>query len=168
MYPISLNLNPNPSTSACNKHTQILHPPPSLSYFFDFFIGLSIVMATTTAQPSPTKLSGGCLCGTIRYEVTADAGPVYSVICHCLNCKKATGTHMINTSIFRKEVGLILLTQYAFHLLPHPLPVLFLSYVCIHIYTKTTLKQARKQANKHKIQYITTFLFIERISPHVA
>lgn len=67
-------------------------------------------MATSQQQQQQRRqrqaLAGGCLCGAIRYEITpADAEPIYSVICHCINCKKATGTHMINTSIFRKEVS---------------------------------------------------------------
>ncbi|KAB2579726.1 hypothetical protein DBV05_g1701 [Lasiodiplodia theobromae] len=49
-----------------------------------------------TDQPT----TGGCLCGAIRYSIAASATPIYSVICHCVNCKKATGTHMVTTSIF--------------------------------------------------------------------
>lgn len=50
-------------------------------------------------------LTGGCLCGKIRYALSADVEPVYSVICHCINCKKATGTHMANTSLIPKDVS---------------------------------------------------------------
>lgn len=53
-----------------------------------------------TDQPT----TGGCLCGAIRYSITASATPIYSVICHCVNCKKATGTHMVTTSIFLEPV----------------------------------------------------------------
>jgi hypothetical protein len=53
------------------------------------------------AQPQ----TGGCLCGKIRYELNADAEPIYNVICHCFNCKKASGTHMANSSVFLKDVG---------------------------------------------------------------
>jgi hypothetical protein len=35
-------------------------------------------------------LSGGCLCGQVRYEISAD--PVFSGICHCKNCQKYTGS----------------------------------------------------------------------------
>lgn len=41
-------------------------------------------------------LTGGCLCGAVRYSLDADAEPLYSVICHCQNCKKSSGTHMVN------------------------------------------------------------------------
>ena len=34
-------------------------------------------------------LSGGCLCGTVRYEY--DGRPGKSSYCHCDDCKRATG-----------------------------------------------------------------------------
>lgn len=36
------------------------------------------------------KMSGGCLCGHVRYE--AEAEPVFTGICHCHNCQKYTGS----------------------------------------------------------------------------
>lgn len=41
-------------------------------------------MSTTT-----TSISGGCACGTIRYEATAE--PVVMLHCHCQDCQKASG-----------------------------------------------------------------------------
>ena len=35
-------------------------------------------------------LSGGCLCGDVRYEVRGD--PVYVFHCHCSMCRRAGGT----------------------------------------------------------------------------
>ncbi|WP_430761293.1 GFA family protein [Solilutibacter silvestris] len=35
------------------------------------------------------KLSGGCLCGQVRYEASAD--PVFSGNCHCTDCQHASG-----------------------------------------------------------------------------
>lgn len=35
-------------------------------------------------------LTGGCLCGAVRYSATVDA--VRSGLCHCLNCQKASGS----------------------------------------------------------------------------
>ena len=37
-----------------------------------------------------TSYSGGCACGAIRYECSAD--PVMSVNCHCRDCQQATGS----------------------------------------------------------------------------
>ena len=43
------------------------------------------------APPSPERpLGGGCLCGAVRYELTAPlAGAGY---CHCTRCQRRTGT----------------------------------------------------------------------------
>jgi len=35
------------------------------------------------------KLSGGCACGAIRYETSAD--PVVMLNCHCRDCQRASG-----------------------------------------------------------------------------
>ena len=47
--------------------------------------------------------SGGCLCGAIRYEVTGE--PVRMAICHCDDCRKATGA-AFTTNIFVNEANL--------------------------------------------------------------
>jgi len=36
------------------------------------------------------KISGKCLCGSIEYATDAD--PVFSIICHCDDCQRQTGT----------------------------------------------------------------------------
>jgi hypothetical protein len=43
------------------------------------------------ASPSPAApLQGGCLCGAVRYEITA---PLLSAgYCHCTHCQRRTGT----------------------------------------------------------------------------
>lgn len=37
----------------------------------------------------PSELTGGCLCGAIRYTVTAPVNTLRA--CHCLNCQKSSG-----------------------------------------------------------------------------
>ncbi len=37
-----------------------------------------------------TPFSGGCACGAIRYECTAE--PVISLNCHCRDCQRASGS----------------------------------------------------------------------------
>ena len=32
---------------------------------------------------------GGCLCGAVRYEITAD--PVVTAVCHCTHCQRQSG-----------------------------------------------------------------------------
>ena len=50
--------------------------------------------------------TGGCLCGAIRYEVTAE--PIRTFCCHCDSCRKATGSAFA-TNVFIKEADLKIL-----------------------------------------------------------
>lgn len=38
----------------------------------------------------PTPFSGGCACGAIRYECSAE--PLLSLNCHCRDCQRASGS----------------------------------------------------------------------------
>jgi hypothetical protein len=48
-------------------------------------------MPTSALPPSPSSpLQGGCLCGAVRFEITA---PFISAgYCHCTHCQRRTGT----------------------------------------------------------------------------
>lgn len=35
-------------------------------------------------------ITGGCLCGKVRYSATAD--PIFTGVCHCRNCQKSSGS----------------------------------------------------------------------------
>lgn len=37
-----------------------------------------------------TSLSGGCLCGAVRYEISA--APVFAGNCHCRDCQRTSGS----------------------------------------------------------------------------
>jgi hypothetical protein len=51
---------------------------------------------------APTRLTGGCQCGAVRYELTAR--PKNSSICHCRMCQKAGGSpFMAFTGGVRRE-----------------------------------------------------------------
>jgi hypothetical protein len=45
-------------------------------------------------------LAGGCMCGALRYEVSAPPLMIYN--CHCTNCQKIGGT-AFNTSVIVTE-----------------------------------------------------------------
>lgn len=44
---------------------------------------------------------GGCLCGEIRYRVTGE--PVTATLCHCADCRKASGGTNVAWAVFEKE-----------------------------------------------------------------
>ncbi|MBA3809172.1 MAG: GFA family protein [Solirubrobacterales bacterium] len=47
--------------------------------------------STPAPPPSPsTPLQGGCLCGAVRYEITAEF--ITAGYCHCTRCQRRTGT----------------------------------------------------------------------------
>ena len=46
-------------------------------------------------------VTGGCLCGAIRYEVTGD--PVRAAHCHCDDCRRATGASFATNVFFKEE-----------------------------------------------------------------
>ena len=43
--------------------------------------------------------SGGCLCGALRYQATAE--PLYAGLCYCADCRKASGSAFIPFMGFR-------------------------------------------------------------------
>ncbi|KAF9466911.1 DUF636 domain-containing protein [Collybia nuda] len=44
---------------------------------------------------------GSCLCGAIKYEITGD--PFTYLVCHCINCKKATGSPFMANAFFKTD-----------------------------------------------------------------
>ena len=48
-----------------------------------------------------TKLTGGCQCGGIRYEMTG--APQKVVVCHCTACQRQSGSAFGMTLIFKEE-----------------------------------------------------------------
>ena len=47
------------------------------------------------------SITGGCLCGAVRYEVSAD--PVTTRACHCRDCQHATGSAFSSNVVIREE-----------------------------------------------------------------
>jgi len=41
----------------------------------------------------PVSITGGCLCGAVRYQATAE--PIYAGLCYCGDCRKASGSGFI-------------------------------------------------------------------------
>src|SRR5258708_12271527 len=51
---------------------------------------LSSAKETQLREDKMAEMTGGCLCGQVRY--TANADPVFVGVCHCTHCQKQTGT----------------------------------------------------------------------------
>jgi hypothetical protein len=48
-----------------------------------------------------TKLTGGCQCGGIRYEITG--APQQVVVCHCMDCQRQSGSAFGMTLVVKEE-----------------------------------------------------------------
>jgi len=57
-----------------------------------------------TKAPLRDTYNGGCLCGAVRYEVTARLRPV--VLCHCSQCRRSTGHFMAATAARHRDFRL--------------------------------------------------------------
>lgn len=47
------------------------------------------------------KCEGGCHCGAVRYQVEGDV--VHSGLCHCIDCRKASGAPMMAWAAYKDE-----------------------------------------------------------------
>lgn len=59
-----------------------------------------------------TPFSGGCACGAIRYECSAD--PVFSWICHCRDCQRASGSAFCPV-LYVEKAALTILGESHYH-----------------------------------------------------
>lgn len=50
--------------------------------------------------PNAGSHEGGCLCGAVRYRVTAQ--PAHTTVCHCTFCQRLTGSAFLVEPIFRE------------------------------------------------------------------
>jgi hypothetical protein len=46
-------------------------------------------------------LSGSCLCGAVRFELTQE--PVWSHLCHCSRCRKSSGSAFASNLFFKSD-----------------------------------------------------------------
>ena len=56
-------------------------------------------------KESTATSTGGCLCGAVRYEVRGSLRPI--VVCHCGQCRRATGHVMAATAARRSAFRLV-------------------------------------------------------------
>ncbi len=50
------------------------------------------------APPSQARAKGGCLCGSVRYEI--DAETIGSMLCHCRTCRRYSGAPVLEGTTF--------------------------------------------------------------------
>ena len=50
-------------------------------------------------------MSGGCLCGGVRYRITGECRDI--IYCHCENCRRTHGHVAAYTSLPRSELALV-------------------------------------------------------------
>jgi len=48
-----------------------------------------------------TERTGGCLCGAVRYRLTAE--PVRSMLCHCKNCQRTSGSAVSTIALMARD-----------------------------------------------------------------
>ncbi|KAH9481996.1 hypothetical protein JR316_0006526 [Psilocybe cubensis] len=58
-------------------------------------------MSSTNSDRSTKVRTGSCLCKAVKYEVAGD--PITFRICHCQNCKKATGSAFMTNVFFTED-----------------------------------------------------------------
>lgn len=46
------------------------------------------------------SITGGCLCGAVRYSIDAEPLPGRQLLCHCVDCQKQTGTAFVSGIAF--------------------------------------------------------------------
>jgi len=56
------------------------------------------------SKPEPGIMSGGCLCGGVRYQLTGECRDIIN--CHCENCRRTHGHIAAYTSLRQSELKL--------------------------------------------------------------
>ena len=46
------------------------------------------------------SVTGGCLCGAVRYSIDAEPVPGRQLLCHCVDCQKQTGSAFVSGIAF--------------------------------------------------------------------
>ena len=64
-------------------------------------VGSSLERAAGSQQRRSANITGGCICGAVRYTLTTPAKSTYH--CHCLMCRKAHGALFATFSVFAAE-----------------------------------------------------------------
>jgi hypothetical protein len=55
---------------------------------------------SSTLPEVPSQLTGGCMCGAVRYEISEQ--PMFGALCHCNRCRPQSGS-AFSTVVFIKR-----------------------------------------------------------------
>ena len=58
-------------------------------------------MSTVPPTSASLPVAGGCLCGAIRYRITA--APIATTLCHCRSCRLASGAPAVAWVILPRD-----------------------------------------------------------------
>ena len=58
-------------------------------------------------------ISGGCMCGAVRYEATGE--PQHNALCHCSDCRRSSGAPMVGWALFPQAAVTITGTPRAYN-----------------------------------------------------
>jgi hypothetical protein len=56
---------------------------------------------TSEAQLMPEQLSGGCMCGAVRYKISGR--PIVAALCHCDRCRPQSGSAFSTIIIIKRS-----------------------------------------------------------------
>ena len=87
-----------------NKPITLASPYPICAKLIHLPIPNPTEMASETSPPS-SRATGSCLCSAITYTLTSPA--LTSIMCHCKNCRKASGGPFMTNCIFPKSALII-------------------------------------------------------------
>src|SRR5204862_7888581 len=65
---------------------------------------------------TPIPFTGGCVCGAVRYELTAK--PILTLKCHCRDCQHITGSGFAPAFLVPAEAFRLTRGQLRYHLTP--------------------------------------------------
>ena len=81
---------------------RIAVPPLPLSYSVTVTVHTHTHPRHIMSNSGPRTRSASCLCGAIKFDITGD--PVTFMVCHCVNCQKATGSVFMSNTFFKAKV----------------------------------------------------------------
>ncbi|PPQ72098.1 hypothetical protein CVT26_006876 [Gymnopilus dilepis] len=107
---------------------------------------------STSSDKVAKVRNGSCLCGSVRYTVAGD--PITFRVCHCQNCRKATGSAFMTNTFFREDKVCITEGEELLSIYPDQATwngATLNRYFCSHCGSNVFLRSTDKAAVEHRI-----------------